>query len=45
MNLARMGNLEGKRQLVRPTRRWKNNITLDLQETDGSRGLYLSESG
>jgi hypothetical protein len=37
--------LEGKRQRVRPRRRWENNIKMDLQEIDGIRGLYLSDSG
>jgi hypothetical protein len=27
-----VGILEGKRQLGRPRRRWKNNIKVDLQE-------------
>jgi len=40
-----VGNPDGKRQLVRPRRRWENNIKMDLQKIDGSRGLYLSDSG
>jgi len=27
-----VGKPEGKRQLVRPRRRWEDNITMDLQE-------------
>ena len=27
-----VGKFEGKRQLVRPRRRWENNIKMDLQE-------------
>ena len=33
-----MGKPEGKRPLVRPRRRWEDNIKLDLQEV-GCRGL------
>ena len=33
-----VGNPEGKRQLGRPRRRWKDNIKLDLQEV-GCEGM------
>jgi hypothetical protein len=30
-----VGKPEGKRPLVRPRRRWEDNIKMDLQEWDG----------
>jgi hypothetical protein len=27
------GNLEGKRQLIKPRRRWEDSIKMDLRET------------
>jgi hypothetical protein len=33
-----VGKPEGKRQLGRPTRRWEENIRMDLQEV-GCRGI------
>ena len=29
-----VGNLEGKRILLRPRHRWENNIKMDLQELE-----------
>jgi len=37
-----VGKPEGKRALGRPTRRWKGNIKMDLQEV-GFRGMYWIE--
>jgi hypothetical protein len=34
-----VGTLEGRRPLVRPRRRWEDNIKMDLQEVGGGRGL------
>ena len=36
-----MGNLEGKRPLGRPRRRWEDNIKMDLQEVGGSCGDWI----
>jgi hypothetical protein len=33
-----VGKPEGKRPLVRPRRRWEDNIKMDLQEVGGGRG-------
>jgi hypothetical protein len=33
-----VGKPEGKRPLIRPRRRWEDNIKIDLQEV-GSRGV------
>jgi len=39
---ALAGKTEGKRQLGRPRRRWKDNIKMDLQEV-GCRGIDWME--
>ena len=40
------GKPEGKRLLGRPTRRWEDNIKMDLQKLGcGGRGLDWSDSG
>src|SRR5215475_5223095 len=36
-----VGKPEGKRPLVRPRRRWEDNIKTDLQEVRGSRGDWM----
>ena len=36
-----VGKPEGKRSLGRPTRRWKDNIKMDLQEVGGGRGDWM----
>jgi len=36
-----VGKPEGKRQLGRPSRRWKDNIKMDLQEVGGGRGDWM----
>ena len=36
-----VGNPEGKRPLVRPRRRWEDNIKMDLQEVGGCRGDWM----
>src|SRR5215510_3296240 len=36
-----MGKPEGKRPLGRPRRRWEDNIKMDLQEVEGSRGDWM----
>ena len=36
-----VGKLEGKRPLVRPRRRWEDNIKTDLQEVEGSCGDWM----
>jgi len=33
-----VGKPVGKRPLVRPRRRWDDNIKMDLQEVEGGRG-------
>jgi hypothetical protein len=40
-----MGKPEGKRLLGRPSRRWEDNITKDLQEVGWDHGQDLSGSG
>jgi hypothetical protein len=51
-HVARMGNdrglhkvlvrkPEGKRPLGRPRHRWEDNIKIDLQEVEGSRGKWI----
>jgi hypothetical protein len=36
------GKPEGKRQLVRPRRRWEDNITMDIQKVGrGTAWIYL----
>ena len=40
-----MGKPEGKRTLVRPRRRWKNNIKMDLRELERGHELDRSDSG
>jgi hypothetical protein len=40
-----VGKPEGKRPLVRPKRRWKDNIKLVLQEVGWAHGLDRSGSG
>jgi hypothetical protein len=39
-----VGKPEGKRPLGRPRRRWENNIKMDLQEVEGSRGDWMELS-
>ena len=39
-----VGKPEGKRPLVRPRRRWENNIKIGLQEV-GCEGMYWIELG
>jgi hypothetical protein len=39
-----VGKPEGKRLLVRPRRRWEDNIKTDLQEVGGGRGDWLDWS-
>jgi hypothetical protein len=34
-----VGNTEGKRPLVRPSRRWEDNIQMDLEEVVWGHGL------
>jgi hypothetical protein len=36
-----VGNLEGKRPLGRPRRRWEDNIKINLQEVGGVRGDWM----
>ena len=36
-----VGKPEGKRPLVRPRRRWEDNIKMDLQEVGGSCGYWM----
>ena len=36
-----VGKPEGKRPLVRPRRRWENNIKMDLQEVGGGCGDWM----
>ena len=36
-----VGKPEGKRPLGRPTRRWEDNIKMDLQEAGGGRGDWM----
>ena len=36
-----VGKPEGKRPLGRPTRRWEDNIKMDLQEVGGGRGDWM----
>ena len=36
-----VGKPEGKRRLVRPRRRWEDNIKMDLQELGGSCGDWM----
>ena len=36
-----VGKPEGKRPLVRPRRRWENNIKMDLQEVEGGCGDWM----
>jgi len=36
-----MGKPEGKRPLGRPTRRWEDNITMDLQDVGGGRRDWM----
>jgi hypothetical protein len=36
-----VGKPDGKRPLGRPTRRWEDNIKIDLQEVGGSCGDWL----
>ena len=36
-----VGRPEGKRPLGRPRRRWEDNIKMDLQEVEGSRGDWM----
>jgi hypothetical protein len=36
-----VGRPEGKRPLGRPSRRWEDNIKMDLQEIGGGRGDWI----
>jgi hypothetical protein len=36
-----VGKPEGKRPLGRPSRRWEDNIKMDLQEVGGGRGHLM----
>ena len=36
-----VGKPEGKRPLGRPRRRWEDNIKIDLQKVEGSRGDWM----
>jgi hypothetical protein len=36
-----VGKPEGKKPLVRPRRRWEDNIRMDLQEAGGGRGDWM----
>jgi hypothetical protein len=36
-----VGKPEGKKPLVRPRRRWEDNIKMDLQEVGGGRGHWM----
>ena len=36
-----VGKPEGKRPLGRPSRRWEDNIKMDLEEVEGSRGDWM----
>jgi hypothetical protein len=36
-----VGKPEGKRSLGRPSRRWEDNIKMDLQEVGGGRGDWM----
>jgi hypothetical protein len=36
-----VGKPEGKRPLVRPRRRWEDNIKMDFQEVGGGRGDWI----
>jgi hypothetical protein len=41
-----VGQIEGKRPLGRPRRKWENNIKIDLQEVEcGGHGLDQVGSG
>ena len=35
------GKPDGKRPLGRPSRRWEDNIKMDLQEVEGGRGDWM----
>ena len=41
MHRVLVGKPEGKRPLVRPRRRWEDNIKMDLQEVGGGRGDWM----
>jgi hypothetical protein len=41
MHRVLVGKPEGKRSLVRPRRRWKDNIKMDLREVGGGRGDWM----
>jgi malate synthase len=36
-----VGKAEGKRPMVRPRRRWEDNIKMDLQEVGGASGDWM----
>ena len=40
-----VGKPEGKRPLERPSRRWEDNIKMDLREVGWGHGLDRSDSG
>jgi hypothetical protein len=42
---ALMGKPEGRRPLVRPRRRWEDNIKMDLLDVEWGHGLNQSGSG
>ena len=41
MHRVLVGKPEGKRPMGRPSRRWENNIKMDLQEVGGGRGDWM----
>ena len=41
MHRVLVGEIEGKRPLGRPRRRWEDNIKIDLQEVGGSCGDWM----
>jgi hypothetical protein len=41
VHMVLVGKPKGKRPLVRPRRRWEDNIKIDLQEVGGGRGDWM----
>ena len=41
MHRVLVGKPEGKKPLVRPRRRWEDNIKMDLQEVEEGRGDWM----
>ena len=41
MRRVLVGKPEGKRSLGRPSRRWEDNIKMDLQEVEGACGDWM----